>query len=104
MENNEIQTVLMNALSLQEVLVSGDGSHFQVIAVGEMFEGMSRVKKQQTIYGPLMEYLADNRIHALSIKAYTPQEWARDRKLNGFWARGKVRALSRWRTWILNRD
>ncbi|MBN0847883.1 BolA family iron metabolism protein IbaG, partial [Pseudomonas aeruginosa] len=23
-------------------------------------------------------------IHALSIKAFTPQEWARDRKLNGF--------------------
>ncbi|MDO2316463.1 BolA family iron metabolism protein IbaG, partial [Acinetobacter baumannii] len=22
--------------------------------------------------------------HALSIKAFTPQEWARDRKLNGF--------------------
>ncbi|AGB76567.1 MULTISPECIES: BolA family iron metabolism protein IbaG [Pseudocitrobacter] len=84
MENHEIQTVLMNALSLQEAIVSGDGSHFQVIAVGEMFDGMSRVKKQQTIYAPLMEYIADNRIHALSIKAYTPQEWARDRKLNGF--------------------
>ncbi|MGQ7094427.1 BolA family iron metabolism protein IbaG, partial [Escherichia coli] len=27
MENNEIQSVLMNALSLQEVHVSGDGSH-----------------------------------------------------------------------------
>ncbi|TCW13439.1 acid stress-induced BolA-like protein IbaG/YrbA [Raoultella sp. BIGb0138] len=84
MENHEIQTVLMNALSLQEVHVSGDGSHFQVIAVGEMFDGMSRVKKQQSIYAPLMEYIADNRIHALSIKAFTPQEWARDRKLNGF--------------------
>ncbi|STF41756.1 BolA family transcriptional regulator [Escherichia coli] len=45
MENNEIQSVLMNALSLQEVHVSGDGSHFQVIAVGELFDGMSRVKK-----------------------------------------------------------
>ena len=56
MENNEIQSVLMNALSLQEVHVSGDGSHFQVIAVGELFDGMSRVKKQQTVYGPLMEY------------------------------------------------
>lgn len=43
MENNEIQSVLMNALSL-EVHVSGDGSHFQVIAVGELFDGMSRVK------------------------------------------------------------
>ncbi|STW48003.1 YrbA protein [Klebsiella pneumoniae] len=50
MENHEIQTVLMNALPLQEVHVSGDGSHFQVIAVGEMFDGMSRVKKQQSIY------------------------------------------------------
>lgn len=55
-----------------------------VIAVGEMFDGMSRVKKQQAVYAPLMEYIADNRIHALSIKAFTPQEWARDRKLNGF--------------------
>jgi acid stress-induced BolA-like protein IbaG/YrbA len=45
---------------------------------------MSRVKKQQAVYAPLMEYIADNRIHALSIKAFTPQEWARDRKLNGF--------------------
>ena len=62
MENNEIQSVLMNALSLQEVHVSGDGSHFQVIAVGELFDGMSRVKKQQTVYGPLMEYIADNRM------------------------------------------
>ena len=50
----------------------------------EMFDGMSRVKKQQSVYAPLMEYIADNRIHALSIKAFTPQEWARDRKLNGF--------------------
>ena len=49
-----------------------------------LFDGMSRVKKQQTVYGPLMEYIADNRIHAVSIKAYTPAEWARDRKLNGF--------------------
>ncbi|WP_159339890.1 MULTISPECIES: BolA family iron metabolism protein IbaG [Leclercia] len=84
MENHEIQTVLMNALALQEVHVSGDGSHFQVIAVGEIFVGMSRVKKQQAVYAPLMEYIADNRIHALSIKAFTPTEWARDRKLNGF--------------------
>ncbi|WP_029686302.1 BolA family iron metabolism protein IbaG [Tatumella saanichensis] len=84
MENNEIQAVLMQALSLEEVHVSGDGSHFQVIAVGDIFEPMSRVKKQQTVYAPLMEYIADNRIHALSIKTYTPAEWARDRKLNGF--------------------
>ncbi|MEH2920730.1 BolA family iron metabolism protein IbaG [Samsonia erythrinae] len=84
MENSEIKDVLMDALALEEVHVSGDGSHFQVIAVGELFAGMSRVKKQQTVYAPLMAFIADNRIHALSIKAYTPEEWQRDRKLNGF--------------------
>ena len=84
MQVSEIEAILLEALPLSEVHVKGDGSHYQVIAVGDMFDGMSRVKKQQTIYAPLMEYIADNRIHALSIKAYTPQEWARDRKLNGF--------------------
>lgn len=84
MDTNEIKDVLMNALALDEAHITGDGSHFQAIVVGAMFDGMSRVKKQQTVYAPLMEYIADNRIHALSIKAYTPEEWHRDRKLNGF--------------------
>lgn len=84
MDTNEIKQVLMDQLALDEAIVTGDGSHFQVIAVGALFDGMSRVKQQQAVYAPLMEYLADNRIHALSIKAYTPAEWARDRKLNGF--------------------
>ncbi|AWS50570.1 MULTISPECIES: BolA family iron metabolism protein IbaG [Providencia] len=83
MDTNEIKQVLMEKLSLNEAIVTGDGSHFQVIAVGDMFDGMSRVKQQQAIYAPLMEYIADNRIHALSIKAYTPAQWERDRKLSG---------------------
>lgn len=74
----------MNVFFFQEVYVFGDGSYFQVIVVGELFDGMSRVKKQQTVYGSLMEYIADNRIYVVSIKAYIFAEWARDRKLNGF--------------------
>lgn len=84
METNEIKTVLMKALALDEVYVSNDGSHFQVIAISAQFADMSRVKKQQMIYAPLREYIAENRIHALSIKAYTPEEWHHDHKLNSF--------------------
>ncbi|WP_394211670.1 BolA family iron metabolism protein IbaG [Enterovibrio calviensis] len=81
MEPTEIKATLEGALSLDELHVKGDGSHFEVIAVGDIFDGMSRVKKQQTIYGPLMEHIRTNAIHALSIKALTPTEWARDKKL-----------------------
>jgi acid stress-induced BolA-like protein IbaG/YrbA len=77
----EIKQILETALTLDEVIVKGEGSHYEVIAVGAMFDGMSRVKKQQTVYAPLMEHIATNAIHALSIKTYTPAEWARDKKL-----------------------
>ncbi|AFP85252.1 BolA family iron metabolism protein IbaG [secondary endosymbiont of Ctenarytaina eucalypti] len=83
METSEIKSILMKTLVLDEVYVSGDGSYFQVIAIGAQFAGMSRVKKQQTIYAPLMKYISDNRIHALLIKTYTPEEWQCDRKLSG---------------------
>lgn len=81
MEISEIKQLLENALELDEVIVKGEGSHYEVIAVGTMFEGMSRVKKQQAIYAPLMTQISSNEIHALSIKTYTPEEWARDKKL-----------------------
>jgi len=77
----EVKKLLDEALNLQEVHVKGEGNHFEVIAVDACFDGMNRVKKQQLIYGPLMEHIQRNDIHALSIKVYTPEEWARDKKL-----------------------
>ena len=84
MHPTEIESILRAALALDELYVQGDNGHFQVIAVSALFAGMSRDKKQQTIYAPLTEQIASNAIHALSIKAFTPEEWQRDRKLNGF--------------------
>lgn len=85
MESKKIKDLLIKTLALQEAhVVSDDGRHFQIIAVSEQFIGMSRIKKQQMIYAPLMEYFSDNRIHSLSIKAYTPNEWQSARKLNIF--------------------
>ncbi|MBI0093953.1 hypothetical protein B6D12_04090 [Gilliamella apicola] len=84
MDKQEIINKLRNSLELDDIhVMTDDGSHFQVIAVGELFTDLSRVKKQQAIYAPLAEFINDNRIHALSIKTYTPTEWQRERKLIG---------------------
>ncbi|WP_105167253.1 BolA family iron metabolism protein IbaG [Pseudoalteromonas sp. T1lg23B] len=80
METNQVETLLKDALSLQEVIVKANGNHYEVIAVGECFDGLSRVKKQQLVYGPLMGTISDGTIHAVSIKAFTPTEWQRERK------------------------
>ncbi|MFB9137542.1 BolA family iron metabolism protein IbaG [Vibrio sp. AK197] len=81
MDSAQVQQILAAALQIEELHVKGEGSHYEVIAVDACFDGMSRVKKQQMIYAPLMEYIQRNDIHAVSIKAYTPDEWARDKKL-----------------------
>lgn len=81
MDSAQVQQILEQALNLQEIHVKGEGSHYEVIAVDVAFDGMSRVKKQQLIYAPLMAYIQRNDIHAVSIKAFTPDEWARDKKL-----------------------
>jgi len=80
-DSAKVQQILNDALNLEEIHVKGEGSHYEVIAVDASFEGMSRVKKQQLIYAPLMEYIQRNDIHAVSIKAFTPDDWARDKKL-----------------------
>ncbi|SJL83623.1 BolA family iron metabolism protein IbaG [Vibrio palustris] len=81
MDSSQVKQILEQALNLEEIHVKGEGSHYEVIAVDGCFDGMSRVKKQQMIYAPLMELIQRNDIHAVSIKAYTPNEWARDKKL-----------------------
>lgn len=58
------------------VEVETDGYHYQVKAVGEVFEGLNAVKRQQLIYACLNEYIIDGTIHAVIIKAYTPAEQA----------------------------
>ncbi|MCE9687076.1 MULTISPECIES: BolA family protein [Shewanella] len=77
-----IEEILTAALGLEEVHVSSDGSHYKVIAVGECFDGMSRVKQQQAIYGPLSEQIASGELHALTIKTFTPTQWKREKLFN----------------------
>jgi acid stress-induced BolA-like protein IbaG/YrbA len=79
MQIEDIEALLDDALDLSELKVTGEGSHFQVIAVGDIFSGMSRVKKQQTVYAPLSEKIADGSMHAVTIKAFSNEEWQKQK-------------------------
>ncbi len=82
MEISQIEQLLKTQLQLSEIYVKADGSHYAVTAVGECFDGLSRVKQQQLVYSPLMNAIADGSIHAVSIKTFTPQQWRREKLLN----------------------
>ncbi|MGB0834662.1 MAG: BolA family protein [Psychrobium sp.] len=82
MEIEEIKALIEAELTLDELHVKGENGHYQVIAVSEMFESMSRVKQQQAIYAPLNEVIASGALHAVQIKAFTPEKWQREQLLN----------------------
>ncbi|MDP2560693.1 BolA family protein [Psychrobium sp. 1_MG-2023] len=82
MEIEEIKALLNDAITLDELHVSGENGHYQIIAVSPMFGEMSRVKQQQAIYAPLNEVIASGAVHAVSIKAFTPEKWQREQLLN----------------------
>ncbi|GAB5381528.1 MAG: BolA family iron metabolism protein IbaG [Aliiglaciecola sp.] len=82
MDNQQIESLLKQELELAEVHVTSDGSHFQIIAVSDIFDDMSRVKKQQFIYGPLKDKIADGSMHAISIKTFSEKQWQRERMFN----------------------
>ncbi len=49
-------------------------SHFKVVVVAERFEGVPLVKRHRMVNAELAAELAGS-VHALSIHAYTPQQW-----------------------------
>jgi len=80
MENSEVQRLVADALPDAEVSVSGDGSHFVVTVVSPEFEGQSPVVRQKRVYATLNEQITSGALHAVTIKAYTPAQWAQAEK------------------------
>ena len=76
MQPHELETYLQPRLSECDVKVGGDDYHFLVTVIGDVFEDLSAVKKQQYVYKQLNELIADGTVHAVTIKTYTPTEWS----------------------------
>ncbi len=75
MQTDEVKRQIEQQLVGCEAITAGEGCDFQVTVVGELFAGLSPVKKQQLVYGCLTEQIASGSIHAVTIKTYTPEQW-----------------------------
>lgn len=54
-----------------QINVELDGNRAQITVVSDVFADMSRVKKQQAVYAAISDYIADGRLHAVTIDART---------------------------------
>jgi acid stress-induced BolA-like protein IbaG/YrbA len=69
---DEISAKIRDALDAHSVHVSLDGNRALIEVTSSRFEGMNRVQKQQAVYACIEDYIADGRLHAVTIKADVP--------------------------------
>jgi acid stress-induced BolA-like protein IbaG/YrbA len=74
--NQIIHDTLSRAGAFKHLVVEGDGYHYHITLVSDLFSGMLKVKRQQWVYDKLNDYILSGALHAISIKAFTPAEWS----------------------------
>lgn len=76
MQSEDVKSLIEKSLptKLVEVL-SDDGVHFEALVVSSAFDGINLVKRQQLVYKSLGDLITSGKLHALSLKTYTVQEW-----------------------------
>ena len=74
MEADALKARLSSELGAESVEVSLDGDRAAIVVVADVFEGLSRVKRQQMVYRYLNDAITSGAIHAVTITAKAPSE------------------------------
>lgn len=78
MQAEQIKQLIEAGLPGSEVQVRGDdGRHFEAIVVSPDFAGKSMVAQHRMVYATLGDRMQSDEIHALALKTYSPESWAK---------------------------
>lgn len=75
MNSEQLSQILQQAFPQAEIQVTGQAGKFDLRIVDAGFEGKRTVARQQAIYAPLNQHIASGAVHAVTIRAMTPEEW-----------------------------
>lgn len=75
MTPEEVKSLIEAGMPGSTVTVTGDGSKFEATVVTSEFEGKTMVQEQKMVYATVNQQITSGALHALTIKAYTPEEW-----------------------------
>lgn len=78
MTAEELQSLIAAGLPCEHISVEGDGRHWFATIVSAAFEGMRPIARHQRVYATLGERMKTDEVHALSMKTFTPTEYAKN--------------------------
>ncbi|AWW43847.1 BolA family protein [Polynucleobacter paneuropaeus] len=70
----QIESYIKQGIACSHIQVEGDGQHFFATIVSPDFAGKRLVQRHQLVYAAMGDRMKAE-VHALSIKAFTPEEF-----------------------------
>jgi acid stress-induced BolA-like protein IbaG/YrbA len=74
MQASELQALIKTGLPDAEVIVKGEGDHFEAVVVSRQFAGRTMVQQHRLVYAALGD-LMGGEIHALALRTLIPEDW-----------------------------
>ena len=76
MTAEQLQDLIAAGLPCTHIALEGDGRHWYTTIVSAAFDGKRLIARHQQVYATLGTRMQTDEVHALSMKTYTPAEWA----------------------------
>lgn len=76
MTADELKSLIAAGLPCERLELEGDGRHWYATIVSSEFEGKRAIARHQRVYATLGSKMHTDEVHALSMKTFTPAEWA----------------------------
>ena len=76
MTADQLKTLIAAGLRCEYLELEGDGRHWYATIVSPEFEGLRAIRRHQQVYATLGGRMQTDEVHALSMKTFTPAEWA----------------------------
>jgi monothiol glutaredoxin len=71
----DVEHLVKKGINDADVMIEGEGCDLLITVVSQQFKDLTLVKKQQLVMATLKDPLSSGKLHAVSVKAYTPDEW-----------------------------
>ncbi|MCD2512956.1 BolA family protein [Comamonas endophytica] len=77
MTADQLKAIISAGLPCEYLELEGDGRHWFATIVSTQFEGQRPLQRQRMVYATLGNKIQTDEVHALSMKTFSPAEWAR---------------------------
>ncbi|WP_347988154.1 Grx4 family monothiol glutaredoxin [Methylomonas sp. AM2-LC] len=73
--HSEVEVLITNGYQDAEIHIIGEACNLEIIVISSQFADLPMLKQHQGVMHTLQTELASGRLHAVTLKTFTPEQW-----------------------------